>query len=95
MSQALPRKLQSAISWSRFSRSSLQRNQPGAAEVGVHDDAGRVVGRRAGSGAPSTRTYWNPWTVWRGSNDVARPAGGDDPVDLAEPLAAELEVRRW
>ena len=76
MSQALSRKLQTAASCSRSSRSSLQENQPRAAQVGVHDDAADVVGgERAGVALDADV----PEAV-RGAprlEDVARDAGGD------------------
>ncbi len=43
-------------------------------------------------GCPSTRTYWNPWVVWRGSNDLSGAAGGHHLVDLGHGVALEREV---
>ena len=50
MSHALPRKLQSAARWRRLMRSSEHAKAPIALQIGVHDDARDVAGRRAARG---------------------------------------------
>ena len=66
-SQALPRRLQTAASWKRSSRSSLQENQP-VRRMSVCTTTPRTSSAVRSSGWPSMRTYWKPCVVRRGSN---------------------------
>ena len=66
ISQALSRKDQSVMSWSVFSRSSLQRNQP-VRRRSVCTTTPVTSSGVNGPGWPSMRANWKPWVVWRGS----------------------------
>ena len=66
ISQALSRNDQSVMSWSVFSRSSLQRNQP-VRRRSVCTTTPVTSSGVSGPGWPSMRANWKPWVVWRGS----------------------------
>src|SRR4051794_41287381 len=66
MSQALSRKLQTAAWWKRSIRSSLQENQP-VRRRSVCTTTPRTSSTVSSPGWPSTRTYWKPCVVRRGS----------------------------
>ena len=81
MSQALPRKLHTAASCRRFEPLVAAREPAAPLEVGVHDDAGDVVGGERARVALDAHVA----EAVRGEprlEDVALDAGGDHPVDL-------------
>ena len=91
ISHALPRKLHSATRWSRLIRSSEHANAPIRREVGVHDDAGDRRPASSGPAWPSTRTYWKPLVLWRGSK-TSPPSPADTTTSIWKGVEAARPV---